>query len=202
LDHLILLLPHSTILRPPPWLTRHFTLTPGGRHADGKTENVLIGFKDGSYIELIAFVGDEVGKRSPARDGHWWGGMAFGIVDWALTTTTTTAATSTAESGSSSDAEANFNALNERLASLDSGRYNYAAPVKGGRTKPDGSEIKWSVTFPSTAVERGALPFYCHDETARELRVPVAEEATTHPYGAWGIEGLTVEVCGLAESEK
>lgn len=40
----------------------------GGKHADGKTENKLILFRDGTYLELIAFVNDDPEKRK----GHWW----------------------------------------------------------------------------------------------------------------------------------
>jgi len=56
LDHVIILVPSSIIDSPPEWLTKHFTITQGGTHADGKTHNSLIVFQDGSYIELIAFV--------------------------------------------------------------------------------------------------------------------------------------------------
>jgi hypothetical protein len=37
------------------------------RHGDNKTENKLIIFADGSYIELIAFIDDD----PKLRDGHW-----------------------------------------------------------------------------------------------------------------------------------
>lgn len=37
------------------------------RHGDNKTENKLIIFADGSYIELIAFIDDDPGLR----EGHW-----------------------------------------------------------------------------------------------------------------------------------
>src|SRR4051812_39623576 len=56
LDHIIILLPHHHILHPPPWLTDSFTISPGGIHSDGKTENRLICFRDGSYLEIIAFI--------------------------------------------------------------------------------------------------------------------------------------------------
>ena len=41
-------------------------MTPGGEHADGLTRNALIPFKDGSYLELIAFVDPE-----NTRDNVW-----------------------------------------------------------------------------------------------------------------------------------
>ena len=43
-----------------------FAVTPGGEHADGLTRNALIPFKDGSYLELVAFVDPE-----DSRDNVW-----------------------------------------------------------------------------------------------------------------------------------
>ncbi|TVY52110.1 hypothetical protein LSUE1_G010379, partial [Lachnellula suecica] len=61
--------------------------TPGGRHADNATENKLICFADGSYIELIAFL------SSPPPSNHWWGLKPYGIIDFAFTTTNASAFT-------------------------------------------------------------------------------------------------------------
>lgn len=173
LDHIILLLPHAHLTHPPAWLTANFTLTPGGRHADGRTENALIAFRDGTYIELIAFIDD-----SPAhRAGHWWGTAPYGLIDWALTSAS---ATDTA-------------ALNRRLARDDPAAalgLRYAAPAAGGRTRPDGRELSWLVSFP-VGVPRGAAPFFVHDVTPRGLRVPGGAAATTHPCGAVGIARVT-----------
>ena len=67
-SHIIILVPYEFLTSPPSWLTSAFTLSPGGRHADNRTENRLILLADGSYIELIAFINDD-----PAlREGHWW----------------------------------------------------------------------------------------------------------------------------------
>ncbi|KAM0719847.1 hypothetical protein Q7P37_003982 [Cladosporium fusiforme] len=173
IDHIIILLPYSHITSPPAWLTSAFTISPGGRHADGKTENRLILLADGSYIELIAFINDDPAKRA----GHWWD-KPYGIVDWALTSTTEQAP--------------DVAAINSRLAAIDSA-VAYDEPVLGGRTRPDGVEMQWRVTFP-TGVGRGTVPFWCHDVTERERRVPVAEEATKHPCGALGVAGVRVGV--------
>lgn len=85
-------------------------------------------------------------------------------------------------------------AINSRLESLNS-VVRYAQPIAGGRKRPDGVELKWKVTFP-TGVERGVVPFWCHDVTEREKRVPVSAEATSHPCGALGVAGVRVEVDG------
>ncbi|KAK5740902.1 hypothetical protein LTR17_004256 [Elasticomyces elasticus] len=159
----------NTTINPPKWVTDNFTVSPGGRHADNKTENRLILFADGTYVELIAFINDDPEKRK----GHWWD-KPFGIVDFALTT----------------HKQFDYSALQERLKASGSG-VSYAEPVAGGRTMPDGQELKWKVTFPLGA-ERGEVPFWCHDVTPRERRVPVSKQNTKHPCGATGMFGVVV----------
>lgn len=74
---------------------------------------------------------------------------------------------------------------------------SYDPPKAGGRTKPDGTELKWEVTFPA-GVERGNVPFWCEDVTPRERRVPITEASTTHPSGVLGMAGMELEVRGNA----
>ena len=175
LDHIIVLLPYEQLLDLPAWLTSNFTITPGGQHADKKTENKLILFFDGSYIELIAFIDDD----PKHKEGHWWGEKQPGIIDYALTT--------------DEDAHIHWEAMQARLANFDARllKYDYDSPVAGGRQRPDGVQVKWNVTFPKR-VQRGELPFFCHDVTPRDRRVPFSEEACTHPCRAYGVKSLTV----------
>lgn len=172
-DHVVLLLPFRDIVNPPSWITDNFTVSQGGQHADQKTENKLIFFEDGTYLELIAFIDDDPEKRR----GHWWD-EPYGIVDYALTTPN----------------PLDHAALNQRLGATGTG-ITYKAPQKGGRPKADGKVLEWEVTFPQGA-QRGAVPFWCHDITPREWRVPVSdnEAAITHPCGAKGIAGIQTEV--------
>jgi hypothetical protein len=182
LDHLILFLPLSpSTTQPliPSFLTENFTLTPGGTHADNLTTNTLILLSDGCYIELISFIPD---SPTPATEKHWWGPdvKRKGWADWCLT-----GATSAVE-GSEERGER--------------GEGWYQAPRKGARRRPDGVEVKWTVTFPvgenGGQASRGRVPFFCHDDpvTARHLRVPITEEKTKHPCGALGVLSLTVLV--------
>jgi hypothetical protein len=173
IDHVVLLLPYALITSPPTWLTSAFTLSPGGRHADNRTENRLILFADGSYLELIAFIEDDPKNR----EGHWWD-KPYGIVDWALTTTT--------------EEQPDVKKINSRLEGKDS-KVRYTDPVAGGRKRPDGVELQWKVTFP-TGIERGVVPFWCHDITEREKRVPISKKATKHPSGALGVAGVRIAV--------
>jgi hypothetical protein len=179
LDHIIILLPYASLVNPPSWLTENFTITPGGKHGDGKTENKLICFRDGTYIELIAFIDDDPKKRL----GHWWD-KEFGIVDFSF-------------AHSDGDATVHFSELEERLKSLDWGggsiEVAYEDPQTGARMRPDEQEIKWQVTFPvvTTGYQRGELPFFTHDITPRSLRVPFSEESVTHPSSALGVKSLS-----------
>jgi hypothetical protein len=96
---------------------RGFTVTPGGEHAGGLTHNALVGFQDGSYIELIAFH-----DIAAARGKHSWQPVAErggGWADFALL---------------SDD-------LTKDLAAL--GDLVERPPEDGGRTRPDGVAIAW-----------------------------------------------------------
>lgn len=183
LDHVIILVPYSWLSSPPSWITTNFTITPGGRHADNKTENFLVVFRDGFYIEFIAFIDDS----SSNREGHWWGKKNFGIVDFALTSR-------------EENAQALYEKLSERLGKVevddDEMRIVYQAPVHGGRQRPDGQRVEWDVTFPivDDGYQRGELPFFCQDRTARDLRVPISDANTTHPCGAYGVEEFYIYV--------
>ena len=170
IDHVILLLPYDYLENPPDWLTKNFTISPGGVHADGKTENRLVLFRDGTYLELIAFVNDDPAKRK----GHWWD-KPYGVVDYALGTTSF-----------------DYEDLVQRLENTDTG-ITYAPPKAGGRARPDGVELKWEVTFPQ-GVDRGNVPFFCTDVTPRERRVPITRENTTHASGVLGMAGVLLEV--------
>jgi hypothetical protein len=186
IDHVVILLPYKDLLNPPSWITSNFTLAPGGRHNDGRTENKLIIFKDGTYLELIAFIDDNPSFRRE----HPWGKKNFGFIDFALTT----------------PGELDYAGLRGRI-NQKSGRLSidYAFPAEGGRKREDGQDVKWKCTFPLNQAtvspqprapldRRGEIPFWCHDVTPRSLRVDASDENTTHPSGALGIAQLTVMV--------
>lgn len=173
LDHIVILLPYAQILNPPSYLTDHFTVTPGGRHGDGKTQNNLIVFKDGSYLELIAFIDD----KPEHREGHWWGDKGYGIIDYAFTI---------------KEGPDAFQVLQTRASNLEIPENWRFQDLRGGsRSKPDGEKIEWRVSFPQAAA-RGRSPFWCFDVTPRERRVPKSEAITTHPSGAKGVGNLMI----------
>jgi hypothetical protein len=98
---------------------RGFTVTPGGVHAGGLTHNALVGFQDGSYLELIAFL-----DLAAAHGKHSWAPVAErggGWADFALL---------------SNDLLQDATALGELVTK---------PPEDGGRTRPDGLAIAWRV---------------------------------------------------------
>lgn len=98
---------------------RGFTVTPGGEHAGGLSHNALIGFSDGSYLELIAF--HDLDK---ARGQHSWAPVADrggGWADFALR---------------SDDLDADVAALGALVA---------RPAEEGGRVRPDGVQVSWKV---------------------------------------------------------
>jgi hypothetical protein len=58
-----------------------FTVTPGGRHPGVGTDNALIPFRDGAYLELVAF-------HEARPDHRWWAPLQTGggLVDFCLQT--------------------------------------------------------------------------------------------------------------------
>lgn len=189
LDHIVILVPHSTLTSLPTWLTHAFTVLPGGRHADGATENKLVLLRDGVYLELIAFVPGQ----DDGRARHRWGARREGhIVDWA----------------NSLRAEDDLEVIRGRVALAGSG-IRYGESVPGGRIRPDGVELRWITSSPFVDGKAGEVrdfvggevPFWCLDRTPRDLRVPYKEEGhVRHPSGVVGFAGVSDE--GLFDTLK
>lgn len=188
LDHIIILVPYSTLASIPKSISSAFHVSAGGRHADNKTENRLIILRDGVYLELIAFINDD----PELKKGHWWGELPNGIIDFAFTSKDVDDLTTPG-------------GVKDRLDKVKGGLgVGYDEPKAGGRKRPDGKEVKWFVTFPRglkehETVRRGSVPFWCHDVTDRELRVPAHDTtATTHPSNAVGVKEV---VLGVSKSK-
>ena len=167
LDHLVILVRDlDRAVRD--YETLGFTVTPGGEHADGLTHNALIPFRDGSYLELVAFLDPD-----DPRD-NIWGWRPFlssggGLIDYCV---------------ASDDLRADV----RRLESLG---FGVEGPTDGGRRLPDGEEIRWRT---ARIHQNGRLlPFLVEDLTPRSLRVPNGPSAA-HQNGAVGISRLEVAV--------
>lgn len=177
LDHLILFLPVDPTTgfpKLPTFFEQNFTLTPGGVHADNLTSNILILLEDGCYIELICFIS----PKKPVST-HWWasGTERFGWIDWCLT---------------------NNASPKDSWEAVGGVGGSHSEPVEGGRKRADGTDVKWAVTFPrgenGGQSSRGRVPFFCHDITERQVRVPIDQEKTAHSSGILGVKELTVVV--------
>ncbi|HEV2527121.1 MAG TPA: VOC family protein [Thermomicrobiales bacterium] len=152
-----------------------FTVVPGGTHAGGQTHNALIGFQDGSYFELIAFV-----DPSRPADHRWWGPIAAGegTIDFAVATDDAAAeASRMAEAGLPND-----------------------GPVDGGRDRPDGQRVGWRNLVLPGADDAGG-PFVIEDTTPRDLRVPGGTSAQ-HAGGFQALDGLTIATPDLQASRR
>jgi len=156
-----------------------FTVTPGGRHPAWGSENALVVFDDGAYIELIAF--DEPIAEGVRRDVHArllaegrsrlearvlsWSTAPPGLVDFAVAPV---------------DMDAFLGAAAARGVQLE-------GPTDGSRTRPDGERVAWQMAIPETL----DVPFVCADVTDRDLRVPVGD-ARRHRNGASGLPRVCV----------
>ncbi|KIV80306.1 hypothetical protein PV11_07817 [Exophiala sideris] len=188
-DHIVLLLDTPDFENPPAWLSENFHIIEGGTHKGGSSRNKLIIFSDGTLIELLNWI-------STPTEFHDWAPKPTGLIDFALT--------------SPQSAHDTYSAITQRLesGSGDGGLgVRFKQPSAGGRQRKDGQHCRWFVTKPSYSdgpnvpkptdtffpTTRLDTPFFCHDETPRELRVPSSDKTlTTHPCGAKGI--LSVEV--------
>ena len=119
----------------------------------------------------MAFIHDDPVKAA----GHGLD-KEFGVVDFALTTRR----------------PFDHDDLQGRLQQSGT-NISYAEPTFEGKQLPDGSDVQWQIIFPQ-GIERGAVPFWCHDVSPRDFRVPGTEGTTQHPCGAMGVAGIFIEI--------
>lgn len=167
LDHVVILVP-DLLAASADYRELGFNVVAGGAHGDGLTENALIPFADGTYLELIAF--NDPGTPQLHR---WWryAALGGGLIDYALLSPDLAAA----------------------AADLNAAGLAVDGPHRGGRARPDGTALAWEGAF---TAEGSALPFLIEDLTPRELRVP-SGDVTAHPNGVRGIGRITVAVSDL-----
>lgn len=150
-----------------------FTVLEGGIHANGATHNALIGFADGTYLELLAATGEAA--RPEALDFSPMLQHGEGLCGWAL----------------------RADDLSGLVATLRARAISISPPIAGARQKPDGSQLAWRLAL----VEGGFLPFFIQDVTPRALRIPADPALTTHPNGVRGISGVELVTPDLAASQ-
>jgi len=160
-----------------------FQVERGGAHT--RTENALISFADGTYLELLALkpgrgrpliqLASQLGlmglAASRKTDMYWrllrWISSGAGIVDWCAATP---------------DIEATLKTWGQTgLALLGYQEFE--------RRRPDGKIARWFLGSPKTM----ALPFLIQDISERDIRVPAAGPKS-HPNDALGIVEIILSV--------
>jgi catechol 2,3-dioxygenase-like lactoylglutathione lyase family enzyme len=154
-----------------------FTVVAGGVHGSGNTQNALIGFQDGAYLELFAPTpqGRTAEHRWFARIRNGGGLVDFCLLGADLATETTRIRQSGIE---------------------------YSQPFAMTRVTPDGTRIEWSLSTPPGITGQYGWPFMIEDTTPRPIRVPHAPEQIRHANGSKGVAGITVLVRDLDPSAK
>jgi len=161
-----------------------FVVTPGGRHDALPTENALVAFADGSYLELLAC--REPAAREELRalrgtdrwEAHLHGASAIarrflprlagpdGVGDAVI----------------GGEALARFAAESRRrLGTVTTG------PVPMRRERRGADALAWTLLLPAD----DGVPFLIEDETPRDSRVP-GGAATAHANGASGVAAVEI----------
>jgi catechol 2,3-dioxygenase-like lactoylglutathione lyase family enzyme len=142
----------------------------GGKHASGQTHNGLIVFNDGSYLELIALVdpnqSDADNSYELIRADKSEGYSGFALI--------------------SDNMEAD-------IARMQVAGIQPSAITSGGRTRTDGTELKWKIA----SLDDGRNPFIITDETPRILRVPAEGDTIVHENLVQGIADIRLLVADL-----
>jgi catechol 2,3-dioxygenase-like lactoylglutathione lyase family enzyme len=134
-----------------------FTVVPGGRH-NVATHNALIAFRDGAYIELIAFWEDDRTHR-----WHRYLASGGGLVDYCMRT---------------DDIAGDVAALREAGVAMSEKQ-----PMS--RLRPDGYRLEWALSLATET--QGITPFLIEDATPREERVPREVEHANGVVGISGV---------------
>ncbi len=116
----------------------------GGRHANGATEMSLIGFDDGTYLELISTV-------EPGADAPWWSDAIQkdgGPCAWAVWVE---------------------DIHREAKWAFDQG-LDVRGPLAHSRTRPDGEKLEWDMAYLGPGEIGAVLPFMISDRTPHGLR--------------------------------
>jgi catechol 2,3-dioxygenase-like lactoylglutathione lyase family enzyme len=130
----------------------------GGRHSNGVTHMAIVGFRDGSYLELISTL-------EPDADSPWWDGPIHGNggpCAWAIDV---------------ADIDAASADLRDRGVEVD-------GPARYERTREDGTLVEWDLTSLGGGDPGSTLPFLISDRTPRERRVrPTGDLASSSIVG-------------------
>lgn len=121
----------------------------GGEHSNGVTHNYMLGFPDGSYLELISTI-------DPGTESPWWNDPIHGDAGpcaWAIDV-------------------ADIEAEAERIADLG---IAVEGPTAYTRERPDGVAVEFDLAVLGGLDLGVTYPLVIHDRTPRSRRIDVAE---------------------------
>ena len=141
----------------------------GGRHSNGSTHMAIVGFRDGSYVELISTIESET-------EAPWWNEPIHGDggpCAWAVGVDDIAAA--------SAD-------LRDRGVAVD-------GPAGHERRREDGTLVEWDLTYLGEGDPGSTLPFLISDRTPRERRVRPTGDLASSP--VVGVDTVVIGVSDL-----
>lgn len=145
----------------------------GGPHGNGVTQMALVGFDDGTYLELIAPI-----KAGVTTGSDWAKFMAEDAVPcaWAVGT----------------------NVLLQEVDRLKKVGIAVTSPAAGSRKRPDGMAVEWKTAGVGSGTPGSVLPFIIEDETPRAWRVQASASVAGAPVS--GVENVVLGVSNLDAS--
>ena len=148
-------------------LTTHY----GGPHANGATHMALLGFKDGSYLELIAPMKPETSGSGLMAGWAKHMHCDAGACAWAIRTSK----------------------IQNEVDRLRAEGITVTSPEQGGRKKIDGAVLSWQTAAAGPGSAGALLPFMIQDETSRDLRVRPSEGVLDA-----GLTGIGIVILSVA----
>jgi hypothetical protein len=132
-----------------------FDVAYGGRHSNGVTHMGIVGFRDGTYLELISTL-------DPDTTSPWWNDPIHhdgGPCAWAIDV---------------DDIETATDTLADRGITVD-------GPTAYRRTREDDALVEWDLTALGSGDPGSLLPFLISDRTPRSRRVTPTEATPSTP---------------------
>ncbi len=145
----------------------------GGPHGNGVTQMALVGFDDGTYIELIAPI-----KTGVTASSDWAKFMSNDAATcaWAVGT----------------------NVLLQEVDRLKKAGIAVTPPAHGSRKRPDGMSVEWTRADVGPGTPGSVLPFVIEDETPRAWRVQTSASVKGAPVS--GVDNVVIGVNNLDAS--
>lgn len=176
-----------------------FVVTPGGRHESLGTENALVVFADGTYLELLAT--RERGERDSLRELRGTEGWERHLHEASAVGRRFLPAL--AGPGGVADFALRSDRLDRVAQESRRRKFVMTGPVAFGRERPDGARVEMKLLFPAEPW----LPFLVEDRTPISARIPDDPATRAHPNGALGLGRVTVRTpaigsAGLAYADR